>query len=496
MQTLLLPNDMRAGEARYFECAGIRSIDAMERAATALADAVRKMVPAGSRVVFVCGNGRNGGDGLACARILKDEYSTQIVLPRPPRSEDAVQNLERAKQAGVPISEEVDQLPDLWVDALFGTGLSREPDGIYACWIDRMNADKTVPILAADIPSGLNGATGRAYAHCVHASRTITFGFGKTGLYLQDGFDMCGTVQVANIGFPETYFSPAVWMTEKKDLTELLPKRNRRNTYKNLFGHLLIVAGSFGMAGAAALCARSAMRTGVGLVTIACPESIVPILQTLVPGAMCLPIAEKDGAIADAEAVQRAFAGKTAVAIGCGLSTRANPEFVKAVLQSNLPAVIDADAINLIAENGFHKLLRPHHVITPHPGEARRLLKSVGDSDELLADPIAVVRTLNGLGACALFKGASCVISDSQNTYLSASGCSGMSCAGSGDVLTGIIGALLADVSDSDRKPALCAALGSEIHGLAGELAQKKRGVRGMIAEDLPECIAEVLHEC
>ena len=486
MKKLMLPEDMRACEEKYFESENMRSIDAMERAAKALADGVREMLPMGKNVWFVCGSGGNGGDGLACARILKDDYRVKILLPKMPRSQDALENLRRAEAADVPICETAEGTPDLWVDALFGTGLSREPAGIYAEWIDRMNAS-SVPILAADIPSGLNGTTGKAYAHCVRAAKTVSFGFAKAGLFLQDGFDVCGDVRISNIGFPESRFDSGIQLTEKSDISKYLPER-KRNIYKNLCGHLLIVAGSRGMAGAAAMCARGAMRTGVGLVTFACPESVVPILQTLVPGAMCVPVPEKNGAMDDVNALMAAFPGKTAAVVGCGLSVRTNPEIVRAVLECGLPAVADADALNIMAANDFQPLLCAHHIITPHPGEARRLLNGLN-----VEDPIAAARKLSAFGACALFKGAACAISDGNDTYVSASGTCGMARGGSGDVLSGIIGALIAE--KSSRSMALNAALGSEIHGLAGERAQQKYGSRGMIAEDLPDCVAEILNE-
>lgn len=489
MRRLILPEDMRACEARYFEATGVKSIDAMERASEALADVVRETVPAGGQVIFVCGSGGNGGDGIACARILKDEYETQIVIPKPLRSADALENLRRAENAGVPIVNAVSEEPSAWVDALLGTGLSREPDGAYAAWIDRMN-ESAAPVIAADIPSGLNGETGRAYGHCVRAARTVAFGFGKPGLFLQDGLEVSGEVSIAPVGFPDAAFESPIRLMDAGDVARQLPAR-RRNVYKNLCGHLLIVAGSFGMAGAAVMCARGAMRTGVGLVTIACPESIVPILQTLVPGAMCVPLPEKDGAIAGTDALRAAFAGKTAAVVGCGLSTRAYPDAVRAVLESGLPAVIDADALNLIAANGMQGLLRKYHVITPHPGEARRLLRGTDGLDELLQNPIAAAGRLSELGACALFKGASCVISDGRETFVSASGCSGMARGSSGDILSGIMGALIAE--KSERTTALNAALASEIHGLAGERAQWKYGSRGMVAGDIVEFLPEVL---
>lgn len=502
MLKLIAPARMREYEARYFKESGVKSIDAMERAASALAKAVSGDFLPGARVYCACGTGGNGGDGTACARLLKKRYSVTIIQPSLPRTPDAIENLRRAQECGIPVLESANGLPepDAWIDALFGTGLGRAPSGAEAALIDRMNASPA-RVFSADIPSGLNGETGVAFPHCVRADRTITFGFAKPGLFLQDGLDCAGRVTVDSIGFPDSAFASDALLLQPSDVAGGLPPRPR-NIYKNLCGHLLVVAGSFGMAGAAMLAAKAAMRTGVGLVTIACPRSIVPILQSQLPGAMCVPLDEADGAIAASAVPEltRAFAGKTAAIVGCGLSTRASAEVVRAVLESDLPAVIDADALNLCASNDLFRLLGPRHVVTPHPGEAARLLKASFSADSaglsaLLNDPIAAAHALRRRfgesGPCVLYKGASCVITDGEHTYVSASGCCGMARGGSGDALSGIIGALLAE--RSDRSTALSAALGSELHGLAGEHAQQKLGSRGMVAGDIPDFLNEVL---
>ena len=184
--------------------------------------------------------------------------------------------------------------------------------------------------------------------------------------------------------------------------------------------------------------------------------------------------------------LKQALCGKDAVVAGCGLSQRADPGIVRTVLESGLPAVIDADGLNLISANPFLKpLLQPHHILTPHPGEARRLLP---DAD--LTDPVAATHALGLLGATVLFKGASCVICGGTDVFISASGCCGMARGGSGDILAGIIGALIAE--KSARTPALSAAVASELHGLAGELAQRRFGDRGMNARDIPDFLPEV----
>ena len=314
--------------------------------------------------------------------------------------------------------------------------------------------------------------------------------FAKPGHVLQDGLDACGELIVRDVGFPAHAFQVAFpQLFEPENLRSLFEPR-RRNIHKGSCGHLLIVAGSVGMAGAAAMCAKAALRSGVGLVTVACPEGIVPILQTLAPGAMCVPLPQRDGAAAPeaAEAVRAALDGKTAAVIGPGLSRRAPAALVSAVLESGLPAAIDADALNLIAENPDLKgLLRPHHVLTPHPGEAARLLNCP------CGDPLADARSLSSLGATAVLTGASRAIAGGGEILVSASGAGGMARGGSGDVYAGLLGALLAE--KSSRTPAESAAAACELHGLAGMRAQARYGARGMYAADLIEFLPEVFME-
>ena len=493
MRPLIFPEEMRAKEARYFKTSGIPSIEVMERAAQALAGAVRAQLAPGARVYFACGTGGNGGDGLACARLLREDFGCTVILPEPPKSPDAIANLKRL--GDVPVLTSVDDLsglpaPDAWVDALFGTGLSRAPREPYARLIRRIQTDHLSGsrVFAADIPSGLNGATGQAYDPCVCADETVTFQYIKTGMALADGLDACGRITVADVGFPREAFEPVqckLW--DVSDAARWLTPR-KHNIHKGTCGHLLILAGSFGMAGAAVLCASAALRSGAGLVTVACVRSIVPILQTLVPQAMCIPLEERDGAIA-AEAlpeVRRALKGKDAAVFGCGLSRRAAPETLEAVLTSGLPAVIDADGLNLLSEHPeWTKLLAQRHVLTPHPGEAARLIPGLDTSD-----PIAAAQRLGELGATILLKGAATVVAADGEVAVSASGCCGMARGGSGDILSGILGALMAD--RACRVPALDAIIASELHGLAGERAQAKYGSRAMNARDILEFLPEV----
>ncbi|MDO4865977.1 MAG: NAD(P)H-hydrate dehydratase [Clostridia bacterium] len=497
---LITPAQMRAMEQRYFDETGTPSIDLMERAAEALLRCIQLSLRGKWRVSIACGPGGNGGDGYALARLLAQRLGWDCALypSEPPKTPDAIENRRRALEMGIPErSPREGEAPDLWVDALYGTGLSRAPEGAAAALIERMNADRQegASTIAVDIPSGLNGTTGKAFSPCVRADQTITFQFAKTGLCMQDGLDMCGMLDVADIGIPAE-FHPAITATlmTTKDPLSVLPSKPR-NAHKGTNGRLLIVAGSVGMAGAAMLCARAALRSGAGLVTVACPASIVPILQVLAPCAMCLPLPERDGAIS-AEAVEplaAALRSADAAVCGCGLSRRAAPEVLRLMLECGVPTLFDADGLNLIAADASLKaLLRPHHLITPHPGEAARLL------GRPVTDPIADALALQALGCQALLKGATTVIPVGDVPWLSARGDCGMAKGGSGDCLSGLAGSLMAQYAAAGTAMtgealARCAAVASELHGRAGEFAQVQFGPRGMCAEDLVNALPRAL---
>ena len=328
----------------------------------------------------------------------------------------------------------------------------------------------------------IDGATGCVQTCAVKADVTVTFQCAKRGHFFTDGPDYCGRLIVRDIGLGQAKGELA--RVTEADVRAAFPMR-RRNSHKGIYGHLLLVAGSYGMAGAASLAANAALRSGCGLVSIACPRSIVPILQTLAPCAMCLPLEEQDGALSEAAlpALREALSGKSAVAVGPGLSRRAAPRLLEEVLASGLPAVIDADALNLLSTSGaLRSLLASHHLITPHPGEAARLVPG------LSGDAVERAKRLCELGAAALYKGAVTVVAGESGCCLTTSGCSGMAKGGSGDVLTGMAGALLAQ-----GVPAETAGwLASEVHGLAGEAAERRKGPYAMNALDQIDALCEV----
>ncbi len=495
MNQLVTPSGMYALEARHF-AAGLPTIEAMENAASAFVSALTAHFGSltSKRIAVACGSGNNGGDGYAIARLSAQAGAEAVLLAASPLASlrgDALINAKRAiEELHLPIyaAGELDSVarPDIWVDALFGIGLNRPVSADYAPLISRIAADRAAGSLVAsvDIPSGLNAESGRIEGVAVRADLTVTFQYAKTGHYLLDGMDCTGKLVVCDIGMNQFAPDEPVFLADAAYAASAFPMR-LHNSHKGTYGHLLIIAGSFGMTGAAAYTAHAALRAGAGLVTIACPRSIVPILQTILPAAMCIPLSEEDGAVS-AEAypvIKHALSGKSAAVIGPGLSMRAHPDAIRAVLESGLPAVIDADALNLIAaHDNLRPLLTTRHIITPHPGEARRLCPS------LTGNPLDDAGRLSETGAIVLLKGPATVVRG-ECVSISASGSPGMATGGSGDVLSGIIGALLA-AGIAPERAALC---GSEVHGLCGESAEDTVGPVSMTASDLIDRLPSVV---
>ncbi len=534
MLRTITPGEMKKLEQHFMVDTGVTGVQLMELAAAAVARAVEgQLRERPGRIWCLCGTGNNGGDGMAAVRILcagnPGREATAWVMAGPLSSEAKAQKERLEREApGVslvmlPEDHEGASLPlplplplppppadtGCIIDALFGTGLSREVTGQAAglCRIMEEAYQKGVPVVAVDIPSGLHGETGQIMGAAVRATETVTFHRPKPGLYLGQGPDLAGRVTVAPLGIPPERDEVAgFWILEEGDLPALLGPRPKVS-HKGSFGRALVVAGSEGMAGAAAICALAALRTGAGLVTVACPREIVPVVQTLCPCATCLPLPTGDPGLAG-QLLAQALEKADAVAIGPGLGTDGYAkEMLEGLLtflrQTDKPAVLDADGLNLLAEIGEmtektemsenaegreppRPLLGPHQILTPHPGEAARLLGL--STVQVMADAPGAAAALEArFGASMILKGAASVLLSGGEKGLNILGTPAMAKGGSGDALTGVLVALLAmraqGAFSGSQFALLQAATG--LHGLAGVAAARDWGERGMLAMDL-----------
>lgn len=488
MDVTITPAEMKLLESDYMEQSGVPGALLMEHAAQGVAEALARRIP-GGRALFLCGPGNNGGDGYAAARLWQAQGGTSLIRELSGHARgDAAMNRSLALQAGVPIltAEDIpDALPacDAVVDALFGTGLSHEIDGVAAAWIRLVN-ESGLPVIAVDIPSGLDGLTGRVLGCAVRATETVTFHRPKPGLMLRDGAAHAGRITVRPILIPLAFGDvDGLHVLHPADIGRLVPPRSV-DSHKGTHGRCVILAGSPGMAGAAAFCASACVKAGAGLTTILCRESLLPILQTLAPGAMCLPLPERNGCLLPEaeEIVSTALATANAACIGPGLGQALDLlPLLRAFSEADCPVVWDADALNLLADHDSLLPLPEHHVITPHPGEAARLTGTT--VPDILENPLASLDSLHDLCGCAvLLKGARTLVTDGITSFVNLHASPALAKGGSGDVLSGILTALLARGNLSSVETAALAAL---IHGLAGIRAAEQDGENCVMPQGL-----------
>ena len=473
---------------------GVPGILLMEYASQGVVKALKKHVSSGARVLFLCGPGNNGGDGYAAARLWKSEGGDSVLLSvRESSSGDAAVNRRLCAIEGIRdlLWTAGKALPecDAVVDALFGTGLSHAPGGAEAALISAVN-QLDVPVISVDIPSGLNGETGEAAGAVIHATETVTFHRIKQGLLLRDGPDCTGAITCHPILIPQDFGAAESFdYLTAADLSGLIHPR-RPTGYKGTFGRVLICAGSPGMAGAAAMAARAALKAGAGLVVLLCRESILPILQVLVPQAVAIVLPEDNGKL-NAEACQilkQQLSLSDSAVFGCGIGRGEDvKELLPVFIEAKCPVVWDADALNLLSEAPDRL---PHNaVMTPHPGEAARLLRC--EAGDVTSDaPGALERLASAYGCHVLLKGARTLMTDGTRKAVNLYGTPALGKGGSGDILSGILAALLAQKKeslDSDQLIRIQAA--AAIHGLAGLRAEKQSGSHGVTAEELIGCI-------
>ncbi|MBI2896053.1 MAG: NAD(P)H-hydrate dehydratase [Deltaproteobacteria bacterium] len=485
---------MRAVDRAAITEVGIPGVVLMENAGRGAAEIIAQMRP--RRVAIVCGGGNNGGDGLVVARHLAIrgiERDVLLVADRARISGDAKLNLDAYERAGGSVIDapaglgphrEILARADLIVDALFGTGLDRPVAGVHAETIRTME-NEPAPKVALDLPSGLDSNTGQLLGPALHAACTVTFAGLKRGLLVHPGAELAGSVRVVSIGAPPSVLNTVGHdgeLLDEGDVGAALPRR-QPTAHKGTAGHLLVVAGSTGHTGAALLCGDAAMRAGAGLVTIATGAPAREALDHKVVEVMTAELSRAG--------LEELAQNKAAVAIGPGWDLdEAAQGMLAAVLGLDLPTVADASALTLLARDSTSLRGRGRPVIlTPHPGEMSRLAGVAVGSVQ--ADRIGIAReTAKRLGAIVVLKGARTVIAEpSGRLAIAPFDNPGLGSGGTGDVLTGIIGALLA----AGMGEAEAARIGVMLHGLAGDRAREQHGERGMIARDVIAALPGVM---
>ena len=497
-------SQMRELDRRATEEFGIPSLLLMENAGLQAVLEMDRSFPRlnTSRVAIACGKGNNGGDGLVVARHLFDRGTAVEVFLLAKKSEvkgDARTNLEIVKRLKIPIHEvttshdlqairEAVGSADLIVDALLGTGTTGAAKGLLAEAIDLLNQAGR-PIVALDIPSGLSSDEGGIPGPSINATLTITFGLPKRGLVLFPAASRAGRVAIVDIGLPRQLLSDAsleVSLLEPKEAAGALPPREP-DAHKGTYGHVLVLAGSPGKTGAAAMCALSALRIGAGLVTLGLPESLNDMMEAKLTEVMteALPeTRERTVALAAWDKILTLMEGKRALAIGPGLSTHPETsELVRELVSTvRVPMVVDADGINALAPKleTLAKAAAPL-ILTPHPGELARLLGISREEVTQNRIPIAQKVATSFRVHLVLKGGRTLVVDPDGQVAINMTGNPGMATGGTGDVLTGLIAGLLAQ----GVNPGLAARAGVYLHGLAGDLAAEAVGQEAMLASDL-----------
>jgi ADP-dependent NAD(P)H-hydrate dehydratase / NAD(P)H-hydrate epimerase len=515
MALVLSSAQMRAVDRAAIEGMGVPGLVLMENAGRGVAEAIARLRPhlVGLDVRVVCGAGQNGGDGFVIARHLANRgarVSVYLVAPRARVSGDAAINLQAAdRTAGVVIEEHAGDADvaswrarlvgaSVLVDAVFGTGLRADVSGVPAAAITAMNAVDAVRV-AVDVPSGLDADTGSVRAIAVDAHLTVTMGARKLGLVL-DPEAPVGRLEVVDLGVSVEALAEAArahgplchWLDDET-IAPLLP-RQRAGGHKGTRGHLLVVAGSTGKTGAAILAARAALRGGAGLVTVASTRAGQEALDAKVLEPMTACYAGGDDADEQSwDHLTDLSKRMSAVAVGPGIPTGPGMRAVVARMATelDLPLVLDADALNLLGIQAAAVLgaASAPRLLTPHPGEMARLLGT--STREVQGDRLGAARTLaRSTGAVIVLKGARTVVALSDGTaFINPTADPALGTAGSGDVLSGFLGALCAQ----GLAPADAARVGVFVHGAAAAEARRTLGLSALLAGDLPEAIARVL---
>ena len=502
---LCTAEEMRGIDDAAINDYGLPSMVLMENAGLRVLEAVEDCAARDSRIVIVCGRGNNGGDGFVVARHLHNRGADVRVLLLAEAAGirgDAEANFAIARRAGVPIIEapsprvlnRAAEEADILVDGILGTGAKGAVQGPALMAI---RATRRCPgrIIAIDIPSGISGNDGSVLGEAVRASVTVTFALPKIGLYTYPGRAYCGDIRVADIGIPRALLEDErlqTNLTTAADAQAMLPPRDPA-AHKGDCGRVVILGGSPGLTGAPTLAAQGALRAGAGLVTVGCAAGLNPILEAKLTEAMTRPLPETESATLGEASIGEALLlaeSADAVVLGPGLGREPEAQqFAREIVRRCAkPLVIDADALFALDP----KLDRPRTfptILTPHPGEMARLRES--PIDEVQRDRLGCARlAAKATGAVVVLKGAGTVIAAPDGeAWLNPTGSVALATGGTGDVLSGILGAFLA----GGAEPLAAAVAGVYYHGAAGDLAAERLSERGVVAGDVAEAVGEVL---
>ncbi len=482
---------------------GVPAGDLMESAGREVADAALRLMGGayGRRAIVVCGKGNNGGDGLVAARTLDGVgVRTTVLTMDEELREPAASNLRRLEHTTVrrrpfsvaAIGRELTRA-DVAVDALFGTGFRGVPDGAHAEAVAALN-DSPVPVVAVDIPSGVDGATGAVDGTAVHADLTVTFGAPKPGLVLFPGATFAGVIEVEPIGFPADLIRGDLLLVEASDVAMMLPHR-AADTHKRAAGFAVVVGGSRLMTGAPALAGAAAYRAGAGLVALAVPEGVLPVVQGALREAVFVALPQTDAGTAAGGSVRldEVLGQAGALAVGPGMTTaeRTSGWIRELVRSSEVPVVLDADGLNAFAGRTADLADRKADLIlTPHAGEFSRLAGLA--TSEVEADRVRHVRDLAArTSAAVLLKGSrTLVASPDGSVRINPTGGPSLATGGTGDVLTGMIAGLIA----RGCSPIDAGSAAAFVHGVAGRIAGDHRG-DGATAVDVLEAVPSAMLE-
>jgi NAD(P)H-hydrate epimerase len=508
---LVTAGEMQEMDRQTIATHGIPGLELMENAGRGatrvLLDQFGDQVRAG--VGIICGKGNNGGDGFVIARCLAEkgiDVSVYLLAKTAALKGDAAANLERL----VPLDIRVIEIPDedtfsktksslsdygLLVDAILGTGLTSDVRGLFEIVINFINALNRTgsAVFAVDIPSGLNADTGQPCGTCIRAQGTATFGLAKIGHFTYPGAEYTGTLEIIDIGIPGSVVQavgPKQYLLTSEQIRSYLHPRSA-DTHKGRTGHLLVIAGSPGKTGAAAMTAMSAMRSGAGLVTLGIAESLNPILETQVLEVMSAPLPEnQNGVLGNTafEDIKKMEAGKTCLAIGPGIGQAEETRSLvkKIISQSQIPVVIDADGLNNIAaQTQLLKNIKCPAVLTPHPGEMARLMDVT--PAEVQQNRLQCARDFaTNFKVHLVLKGAATVIAHPDGSaYMNPTGNPGMASGGMGDVLTGV----LAGFITQGFTPEAATHAAVYVHGAAADTLAKTIGPIGYLASEVMNAI-------